>query len=442
MIDFSEWDYALYDETITENPFIDFELYTKQAFVALTSCHNQEGINEFLTGGPGGGGKTKLLSALALQFVEFPQYRCLVTRKNYRELVGTGSVFDILKNIPGVKSRESGLIRIIFPSGAEIHFKAFNDESHKQDVKGESYHTILNDEASELPESVLRFLYRSLRKKSDDWIPLRFGNASNPGGESTDYLVEKYIDGDLPYIEMGYKDNPYIDDETYEDALKELDYIDRKYQMEGDWHYKPSKGDLINRDEAEAQLTILNTPVHYELISIDLAGKGKDKFAVVCYDLLVNGVEYIKDFNQTPSANPEKMLLDFIIKHNPDPHAPMTSLILIEQEGGGSPEYARKYFQELVGSIGYAIPVILKKPSGSKYQRARPLMRSITYGGTKLNKDAGFIDEFIDESVELSPDGKGKSPNLVDSASLARNYLHVDVLGRQTKMTVGERIGG
>lgn len=441
MTDFNEWDYLNYELTILDNPFIDFELYDKQSFVALTSCHNLDGINEFLTGGPGGGGKTKLLAALALQFVEFPQYRCLVTRKNYRELIGTGSVFDILKNIPGVKSRESGLIRIIFPSGAEIHFKAFNDESHKQDVKGESYHTILNDEASELPESVLRFLYRSLRKKHDDWIPLRFGNASNPGGESTDYLVEKYIDGDLPYIEMGYNDNPFIDNETYEDALKELDYIDRQYQMYGNWHYKPSVGDLLNRDEGEAQLTIIDTPIHYELIGIDLAGKGKDKFAVVCYDYLANGLEYIRDFNQTPSSNPESLLVNFVIKHNPNPLTPRTSLIVIEQEGGGSPEYARKYFQDLLLEHGYNIPVILKKPSGSKYQRARPLMHSIRYGNTKLNQESDYMDEFIDESVGLSPDGKGKSPNLVDSASLARNYLHTDVLGNTTRVTVGTRIG-
>ena len=442
MTEFNEWDWLNYELNIIDNPFIDFELYDKQAFVALTSCHKQEGINEFLTGGPGGGGKTKLLSALALQFVEYSHYRCLVTRKNYRELVGTGSVFDILKNIPGVKSRESGLIRIIFPSGAEIHFKAFNDESHKQDVKGESYHTILNDEASELNESVLRFLYRSLRKKADDWIPLRFGNASNPGGESTDYLVEKYIDGDLPYIEMGYKDNPYIDNDVYEDALKELDYIDQQYQMHGNWKYRPSVGDLLTRQEAEAQKTIMTTPIHYELIGIDLAGKGKDMFAVVCYDYLQNGLEYIKDFNQTQSANPEQLLINFIIKHNPNPYAPMTSLIVIEQEGGGSPEYAKKYFENLILEAGYQIPVVLKTPSGSKYQRARPLMHSIRYGNTKLNTDSGYIDDFIDESIQLSPDGKGRSPNLVDSASLARNYLHTDVLCNNTTMTVGARIGG
>ena len=442
MTEFNEWDWLNYELNIIDNPFIDFELYDKQAFVALTSCHKQEGINEFLTGGPGGGGKTKLLSALALQFVEYSHYRCLVTRKNYRELVGTGSVFDILKNIPGVKSRESGLIRIIFPSGAEIHFKAFNDESHKQDVKGESYHTILNDEASELNESVIRFLYRSLRKKADDWIPLRFGNASNPGGESTDYLVEKYIDGDLPYIEMGYKDNPYIDNDVYEDALKELDYIDQQYQMHGNWKYRPSVGDLLTRQEAEAQKTIMTTPIHYELIGIDLAGKGKDMFAVVCYDYLQNGLEYIKDFNQTQSANPEQLLINFIIKHNPNPYAPMTSLIVIEQEGGGSPEYAKKYFENLILEAGYQIPVVLKTPSGSKYQRARPLMHSIRYGNTKLNPESGYIDDFIDESIQLSPDGKGRSPNLVDSASLARNYLHTDVLGNNTTMTVGARIGG
>lgn len=442
MTEFNEWDYLNFELTILDNPFIDFELYDKQAFVALTSCHKQDGINEFLTGGPGGGGKTKLLAALALQFVEFSHYRCLVTRKNYRELVGTGSVFDILKNIPGVKSRESGLIRIIFPSGAEIHFKAFNDESHKQDVKGESYHTILNDEASELPESVLRFLYRSLRKKNDDWIPLRFGNASNPGGESTDYLVEKYIDGDLPYVNMGYKDNPYIDNDTYEDALKELDYIDRQYQMYGNWKYKPSIGDLLSRSEAEAQLIRdMTTPIHYELIAIDLAGKGKDMFAVVCYDYLANGLEYIKDFNQTPSSNPESLLVNFVIKHNPDPTMPRTSLIVIEQEGGGSPEYARKYFEELLMEYGYNIPVVLKKPSGSKYQRARPLMHNIRYGNVKLNEEAEFMDNFIDESIGLSPDGKGRSPNLVDSSSLARNYLHTDILDNITRVSVGNRIG-
>lgn len=436
------YDFELYNETITKNPYIPFELYPKQKLVALLSCKDHKGVNHVLTGGAAGGGKTMLLAALALQFMTEPNYRCLVTRRGYRELVGTGSVYDIIKNIPGLKSRESSPIKVVSPSGAEIHFKAFQDETHKQDVKGESYHTILNDEASELNESVLRFLNRSVRKNNDDPIPLRVVNASNPGGDSTEYLINKFITGPSPYVSMGYKDNPYIDDKVYEASLMELDYIDRQYQMRGDWFYKPSQGDLMTREAAEAQyITNITTPVAYELISIDLAGKGRDFFAVCCYDYLANGWEYIRDFDQTRTSNPESMLLDFIHKHNPDKRMPRTSIIVIEQEGGGSPEYARKYFQNLILEAGYNIPIILKKPMGNKYQRARPLMHSITYGGTKLNRDCLLMDDFIDESIQLDPLGKGRSPNLVDSCSLARNYLHDKVLGTKTRFKTGRRIG-
>ena len=133
------------------------------------------------------------------------------------------------------------------------------------------------------------------------------------------------------------------------------------------------------------------------------------------------------------------MLIDFVAKHNPRRGSPRTSVIVIEQEGGGSPEYARKYFQNELEDFG--IPVVLKKPKGSKYQRARPLMRDIQHGKTKLNKDGNYMDDFIQESIELDPEGKGKSPNLVDSASLARNYLHEKVMGSKTRFIKGRRIG-
>ena len=51
------------------------------------------------------------------------------------------------------------------------------------------------------------------------------------------------------------------------------------------------------------------------------------------------------------------------------------------------------------------------------------------------------MDDFIDEMVQLDPTGKGRSPNLVDSCSLARNYLHDKVLGNKTSFKTGRRIG-
>ena len=438
MTEFNEWDYLNYELTILDNPFIDFELYDKQSFVALTSCHNQEGINKFLTGGPGGGGKTKLLAALALQFVEFSQYRCLVTRKNYRELIGTGSVFDILKNIPGVKSRESGLIRIIFPSGAEIHFKAFNDETHKQDVKGESYHTILNDEASELPESVLKFLYRSLRKKVDDWIPLRFGNASNPGGESTDYLVEEYIDGDLPYIEMGYKDNPYIDNDTYEDSLKNLDYIDQQYQMYGNWYYRPSAGDLINLDQlVDAYIYVedyIEREVFFCTMGIDTAGTGRDNTAAISLIKLDNGLTVLNDLSVDSSAYPEDSVHNIIERQITENNL---FSVDFEEEPGGDSVYALRYWMEdvLIDLINeYDVDIQGVSPIKSKYTRARPIAKAIIKGELKfsshlkkiLERKNGLFDQFMYVSPNPEEMRKKKSPDELDALGYAWNRLITD----------------
>lgn len=450
-----------YYNTILKNPYIPFKPYPKQAIPIFEVIKNEQlnekgkpEVNAVLVGAGGFGGKTYLGSMLAAQYLpekvseKKDNYTCLVTRKNYTELTDTDSIWDNLlewccgEHLPEdirCEVKQSPMPHITSPQGNVIYFKAFDRGEKKQKLKSASYDRIVNDEASELPLEVIKFQYRSMRNTS--WLPRSIINLSNPGGESTDYLVEKFVDGPKPYIALDWRDNPHIDKDAYEASLDELDYIDQQYQKYGNWHYKPSVGDLLTREEGEAQLTTSTVPFHYELMGIDLAGKGKDKFAVVCYDYLVNGFEFIKDFDQTPSSNPEDLLLNFVMKHNPDPQYPQTSLIVIEQEGGGSPEYAKKYFEGIIQEYGYNIPVVLKKPSGSKYQRARPLTHSIRYGNTKLNENAGYIHDFIDECIQLNPDGKGKSPNLVDSASLVRNYLHEEILGNQPTISIGTRIG-
>lgn len=451
-ISINEKDKLIYYYTVLDNPYIPFKPYPKQALGLILASKEEEykKPNAILLGAGGYGGKTYLGSMLAAQYLQEPDYTCLVTRKNYAELLDTNSIWENLiewccneKLSKDLRCDyyKTPVPKIVSPNGNTIYFKAFDREDKKQKFKSASYDRIINDEASELPSGILQFQYRSMRNTIH--IPRSIINLSNPGGESTDYLVENFVDGDKPYIALDWRDNPYIDRDAYEGSLNELDYIDRQYQMYGNWHYKPNIGDLINRDEAESQYVTNNTiPYVYNLMAIDLAGKGRDMFAVVSYDYLSNGWEYVEDFAQTKSADPEGMLIDFLIRHNPNPNQPKTSIIVIEQEGGGSPEYARKYFQNMILDVGYNIPVVLKKPSGSKYQRARPLIHNIKYGNVKLNKDSEYMSDFIDEMVQLDPSGKGRSPNLVDSASLARNYLSEVVLGNKTSFKTGKRIGG
>lgn len=373
---------------------------------------------------------------LAVQYLQEPDYTCLVTRRNYAELLDTDSIWEHLvewccdEDLP-VELRcvayKTPTPKIVAPNGNTIYFKAFDREDKKQKFKSASYDRIVNDEASELPSGILQFQYRSMRNTLH--IPRSIINLSNPGGESTEYLVEKFVDGPNPYIALDWRDNPHIDQVAYEGSLNELDYIDQQFQKFGNWHYRPSQGDLINREDLVNQKIQYKTDISsiaYSLMSVDLAGKGKDKFAVVRLDYLSNGLEVIVDFNQTASHMPEDMLLNFIAKHNPNRN-PLTSIIVIEQEGGGSPVYAQRHFQDLLVSNGFNIPVVLQTPRGSKYQRARPLMRLIKQGQVKLNNECMCLDEFIDESISLMPVMK-KSPNLVDSVSLGHNYLHEKIL--------------
>lgn len=447
-VEITDKDKAIFYHTVIENPYIPYTPYQLQAMALVLASKDNNNVNSLLAGGSAYGGKTVLGTMLAAQFLQEPSYRALVTRRNYAELLDTSSIWDNLKSwacddkLPedlrctAVKSPSP---RIEAPSGAIVYFKAFDNLDKKQKFKSASYKRIINDEASELPNGLIPFQYRSLR--TTDHIPLSMINLSNPSGESTEYLIKEYITGDKPYLNIGWESNPFIDKEAYEQTLSQLDYVDQKYQRYGDWFYKPARGDLISREDMKSQIyngIINDYDVRFSLIGIDLAGKGKDKFAVCRYDFLNNGLEIINDFAQTQSAQPEGMLINFIAKHNESSYAPLTNLIVIEQEGGGSPIYAQRYFQELLKDFN--IPVQLKFPKGSKYTRARPLMNKISNGQVKIYHQCGCLDDFIDESTNLEPLMK-TSPNLVDSASLSHNFFNEMVMNSGGNVYIGKRIG-
>ena len=68
-------------------------------------------------------------------------------------------------------------------------------------------------------------------------------------------------------------------------------------------------------------------------------------------------------------------------------------------------------------------------------------MRMLRNGQVKINNSCNCLEDFIDESISLNPNGDGESPNLVDSASLVHNYLHNDVLGTGSNISIGGHIG-
>jgi hypothetical protein len=460
----SEDEYLLYHETILENDYLPFKPYPKQSWIVYEANrpnvkYKPDGTEykepNYVLGGAGGfGGKTFVGSMLAAQYLTEPDYSCLVTRKNYGELVGIDSIFQNLVDWVCDPVRlgdlactkvESPIIKITSPFGAEIHFKAFDHENKKQKLKSESYNRIINDEASELVPNILTFQNRSLRQPLGAEFPLSVVNLSNPGGPSTDYLVERFVDGKYPYIAIDWRDNPYIDKELYESSLDQLDKIDKEYQKYGNWHYKPRIGDLFNLDDLEdATLVKYKFFPHkalYSVISIDLASTGADTTAISLTTALESGKKVLLDINEDPSPHPEEMVYNFVEHWNPLDKDAWVDKLVIEQEPGSDFEYSRKYWENYLEEfVDNGLEIDLYKPDKSKYQRARPLSRAISQGsyfisnkcqeiirqvkeGPRKGTNVKLLDELFEQLVGLDPEAKKGSPNLVDSVTQGFNYL-------------------
>ena len=444
--DFHHDTYDILTETIYNNPYCKFKPYPKQAipilYATMPERTGEDGTrkpNDVLAGAGGFGGKTFLASMLAVQYLQAPDYTCLVTRRNYAELLDTNSVWDNLTDWCCDEDRlgkdlvcdfkKSPTPQITAPNGNTIYFKAFDRDEKKQKFKSASYDRIINDEASELPEAVLRFQYRSSRNTSR--IPRSIINLSNPGGESTDYLVENFVDGPKPYIALDWRDNPHIDKAAYEGSLNELDYIDQQYQKYGNWHYKPTAGDLISYDVLNNSFISVNDYIDREVMfctmGIDLAGKGRDNTVAVSLILLDNNLMVLNDIMIESSAYPEDYIYEIVERQ-----AETNDLykITFEAEPGSDSVYNMRYWKkDILKDLIYEYGLLVddERPSVNKFTRARPLAKAIKNGQLKFSetlrekliKNNGLFDQFITVSPNPEVMKKQKSPDELDALGYA-----------------------
>ena len=464
-----------YIRTIKDNPYVALKPYPKQAIPVFEASKPEQdkSVNSVLVGSGGYGGKSILGGILAVQYLLEPDYTCLVTRRNYAELLDTNSIWENLVNwccdserlkpyeeklgIPLVcEAVKTPVPKIIAPNGNTIYFKAFDRTDKKQKFKSASYDRIINDEASELPQGILQFQYRSMRNTSP--IPRSIINLSNPGGESTDFLIDFYVDGENPYIPLDWRDNPFIDKRAYEQSLNQLDYIDKQYQMYGNWHYKATAGDLINYDTLNNAYEIdflqnSQIPPSISVIAIDMAGKGRDRFVATHLALMQSGLMVREDSISISDAYPEDRLYEFIEDKASNYYC---YRVVFEQEPGSDSVYSLRYWKnELIElTRKYGVYITDVRPFASKYNRARPVAKAITDKRLIFNSELptdkmkdGLFDQFISISPDLDEMRKLKSPDELDSLGYAFYELDkyspgiVGTSGKRERVSFGTRIG-
>jgi len=424
---------ALLYRTILLNPYIPHRPFRQQAeFLCDTS-------DEVFDGGSAGGGKSDALLMGALQYVEEPGYSALILRRTYPELTQEGGLIDRSHEwLEGTDAEWSeSKKQWIFPSGATLQFGHMEYEKDKYRYQGSAYHFIGFDELTQFTETQYRFMFRSLRKDSDDWLPLRMRATGNPGGVGHEWVKTRFITGEKTFIPSTWRENPYLDRGAYERALDELDPVMRQYLKYGDWDYIPAKGELFDFNILESLIADFDPcEVDYRRLvrGVDFAVTGSgDRTAMTLIGAREGMEAYdILDCRVYQGTQPEQILLS-VIGDDLDLYGPLGVEYVIEKEPGSSGEFTERYIKELVeAEHGPDVTLTFERPVKNKFNRARPLSRAVNNGLVRLLR-GGWNDEFIRELAQFSSDESlYQYDDIVDSASLSFNTVR----GRGAELSI------
>ena len=410
--------------------------------------------HRILIGGEAYGGKTLFGGVISLRYIHLKGFKGLNTRKNYDDLTeesvdsiwgyiglwneeltdqyGNERKLKIKLNPPRIKSREGGLLA----------FRAFDNVLKKEKTRSKTYQQIQNDEGPELDKQILTFQGRSLRQAEDSRFPKAIVNYGNPQfdpktfvlNDSSQRFLNEYVEGQYVYVPMGWRTNPYINQTEFEASLEDLDEIDKQSQKEGNWHYVYTQGSLIDINLLKKYLAPDFTNNTLSILSIDLAGRGRDKFVVstLTLDLMTNRI-MIDNISQTVGTSTEFLIEAHVLEDHKREVYP--SICVLEMEPGSWID-TEKYWTEFFSSMN--IIVEPKRPVGSKFNRARPLIREMSQGHILINEllnkkiyaestyEKSYFELLKEEIGRLSPLMK-ISPNIIDSISQGRNFLRNDL---------------
>lgn len=455
--EYSQNEIDIFNKTIMQNPIIQTKPFNpktgkwyEQQVEALLYLNKPDRINKGLVGGGANGGKTTLGCMFIAQYLMLEEYRALVTRKTHAELLGTDSMFEILSgwvqnpDLPdGLYGEPRGGLnaRIKMDNGATIDFKAFNDESKRQQAKSHRYHHISHEEGSELNPRVLKFIFRSLGRDDESIIPLAQLIQSNPATNnrnsnlenSNQLIYDTYVadDAENKFIEMDWRHNPFIPQEEYGKALDELDPEDKAHQKYGDWLFKQTNNSLITQERLnDTQIELPDIRPYSTLYSLDLAGAGRDKTALnTTFVHTKTGHQMMHRLSATPDEDADNMIIEHIQKDIDSNFKP--ALLVLEQEGG-SFSTTKRYYEDLLLSE-FDLELDLYKPDKAKYIRAKGLARTIRKNGWNsttqltreyyLNKHT-YWDLFMDDFIYITKSGlQNSSPDFLDTATNLNEYL-------------------
>lgn len=234
--------------------------WPKQQFVLDLDCR------EIFFGGAKGPGKTDLLLMAGLRFVHIPGYAALFLRRSSQRSKQANSIMDRLRSWTMGTDVKWNMTENTcrFPSGAMFKFGYLDNPDNRYQYQSSEYQQIFFDELTEFrltydesnPYLFLMGMNRGPQIGPVSDVPWQMISASNPGGESHQWVKERFVTeealesiGDPTpkafyvdekqsrcFVPALIQDNPGLDAEKYiRESLMHLPPVTRQRYINGDW---------------------------------------------------------------------------------------------------------------------------------------------------------------------------------------------------------------
>lgn len=416
---------ALLEVSIFENPYIPHDPFEKQVeFLILED-------EEAMYGGQAGGGKSDAILMAALQYVDVEDYAALILRRSYKDLSLPGALMDRSHAwLRHTKAKWNAIDHSwTFPSGATLTFGHLQHGNSIYQYQGSELQFVAFDELTQFTEQMYLYLFSRTRRLEGSIVPIRIRSASNPGGVGHQWVRQRFIFEDRPFIPASFRENPHIDREQYDKALDNLDWITRQQLKFGDWYANPFGG-LFKREWFENIIPIEKMPTFtrlcrfWDLASTKPSAKNDDPDFTAGALLGITAQKQcyvidVKHMRGTP-LEVEQLILDTARQ---DQRNFGSIEIRMEEEGGSSGKIVTDHYSRNVLS-GYDFKGI--RATGSKEDRAKPFSSYAEKGYVTLVEGL-WHNAFLNE-VEAFPTD-GIHDDIVDAVSGSYNNLLGDNTG-------------
>jgi len=387
--------------------------------------------------GSAGLGKTILDLIIALRYCDTPDFICdtVLVRNTYKDFSNAGGFLFLLKKWLKKHIEEKTVIydnwnkQFTFPNGSTITLQYLQNDNDLDNLLGTEYQQIIIDEAVRIKSNFLEIAPTRLRGGVGDFQK-QFILTTNSFGQSTDWLLENYIEGDVGtayYVDV--TENPYQEKE-YIDELDNLPPFLKEIYRYGNFKIKLMDGALITLKRLQQQMiskfNLSDFKEDYKIGIIYGAGEGKDDVGLaICGKRKDTGEFYIYDTYSVDLIDYEETAFNYFVNNK-------VYNIYFEDTQTGDSRQAKKYLKSFLTTKKEYEDIIFKtvKTKGkSKYIRNKPFVLSVHRGESSI-LERGDSFQLQKEILSLHPDPdimkNVPSPNLLDCCGYGYNILKKD----------------